>query len=79
MSQPAIYELAGGERVVWAEGSGAIVLKVREPCGDPVELGAAEALEVGGLLVRLAKEGCVFAHAAEFTVYHPGSEAGERR
>lgn len=57
MSKSTVYELAGGEIVVWAEGSGAIMLKVRQPFGDPVELGEAEALELGELLVRLAKEG----------------------
>jgi len=35
----------------------AIMLKVREPFGDPIELGEAEALELVELLVRLAKEG----------------------
>jgi hypothetical protein len=52
-----VYGLAGGEIVVWAEGSRAIMLNVRQPFGDPVELGAAEALELGELLVCLAREG----------------------
>jgi hypothetical protein len=51
--------------VVWAEESGAIILKVRQPFGDTVELGEAEALELGEaealelgeLLVRLAQDG----------------------
>jgi hypothetical protein len=55
MSTSAIYELAGGDITVWAEESGAIMLKVREPFGDPVELGEEDALELGALLVRLAK------------------------
>jgi hypothetical protein len=57
MSKSNVYELAGGDIVVWAENSGAIMLKVREPFGDPVELGEEEALELGELLIRLAKEG----------------------
>jgi hypothetical protein len=31
------------------------MLKVREPFGDPVELGEEDALELGALLVRLAE------------------------
>jgi hypothetical protein len=57
MSKSNVYELASGDIVVWAENSGAIMLKVREPFGDPVELGEEEALELGELLIRLAKEG----------------------
>ncbi|MBS0422789.1 MAG: hypothetical protein JSR66_34095 [Proteobacteria bacterium] len=56
MSKSTIYDLASGERVVWAKESGAIMLKTREPFGDPVELGEEEALELGELLVRLAQE-----------------------
>lgn len=56
MSESTVYELASGEIVVWAEESGAIMLAVRQPFGDPVELGEQEALELGELLVRLAKE-----------------------
>jgi len=33
------------------------MLNVRQPFADPVELGAAEALELGELLVCLAREG----------------------
>ena len=57
MSKSTVYELSGGDITVWAEGSGAIMLKVREPFGDPVELSEADALELGQLLVRLAEEG----------------------
>jgi len=57
MRKSTVYELAGGEIVVWADESGGIMLKVRQPFGDPVELGEAEALELGELLLRLAKEG----------------------
>jgi hypothetical protein len=56
MSNSTVYELAGGEIIVWAEESGAIMLKVQQPFGDPVELGEEEALELGELLVRLAEE-----------------------
>lgn len=56
MSTRPIYELAGGNITVWSEESGAIMLKVREPFGDPVELGEEDALELGALLVRLAKD-----------------------
>jgi hypothetical protein len=56
MSNSTVYEFAGGEIVVWAEESGAIMLKVRQPFGDPVVLGEADALELGELLVRLAKD-----------------------
>lgn len=41
---------------MWAQESGAIMLKVRQPFGDSVELGEAEALELGELWVRLARE-----------------------
>jgi hypothetical protein len=34
-----IYELAGGDVAVCVEKSGAIMLKVREPFSDPIELG----------------------------------------
>jgi hypothetical protein len=57
MSKSTVYELAGSDITVWAEGPGAIMLKVREPFGDPVELSEADALELGQLLVRLAEEG----------------------
>ena len=56
MSNSTVYELAGGDICVWAEESGAIMLKVREPFSDPVELGEDEALELGELLIRLAKD-----------------------
>ena len=56
MSKNPIYELAGGDITVWVEESGAIMLKVREASGDPIELGEQDALELGELLVRLAKD-----------------------
>ena len=55
MSTRPIYDIADGDITVWQEESGVIMLKVREPFGDPVELGEADALELGALLVRLAK------------------------
>ena len=56
MSTNQVYELAGGDITVWTEESGAIMLKVREPFGDPVELGEQDALELGALLLRLARD-----------------------
>jgi hypothetical protein len=56
MTTRPLYELAGGDIAVWAEESGAIMLKVREPFGDPVELSEEDALALGTLLVRLAKD-----------------------
>jgi hypothetical protein len=56
MNTRQIYELAGGDITVWTEESGAIMLKVRAPFGDPVELGEEDALELGALLVRLVKD-----------------------
>jgi hypothetical protein len=56
MSTRPIYELSGGDITVWAEESGAIILKVREPFGDPIELGEEDALELAALLVRLVKD-----------------------
>jgi hypothetical protein len=56
MSTRPIYDIADGDIVVWQEESRVILLKVRQPFGDPVELGEAAALELGALLVRLAKD-----------------------
>jgi hypothetical protein len=49
-----IFEMASGDISVWVDGS--IHLKVNSAFKDPVELGESEALELGELLVRLAKE-----------------------
>lgn len=57
MSTTPVYELADGDITVWVEESGAIMLKVREPFGDPVELGEQDAHELGALLVRLSRDG----------------------
>jgi len=56
MSTVPVYELAGGDIALWSD-NGVIMLKVREPFGDPVELNEHEALEIAELLVRLAKAG----------------------
>jgi hypothetical protein len=55
MSTDTTYELAGGEISVWVD-DGVIMLKVREPFGDPIELSQHEAHELGALLVRLAED-----------------------
>jgi hypothetical protein len=56
MSDELIFKLASGDITVWRDSSGAIMLKVREPFGDPLELAEHEALELAEVLVRLAKE-----------------------
>lgn len=56
MSDEPIFTLASGGITVWSDGSGAIMLKVTEPFGDPIELAEHEALELAEVLVRLAKE-----------------------
>jgi hypothetical protein len=50
-----VYRLAGGDIVVWRDAGGVIFLKVEEKYRDPVELAEHEALELGELLVRLAR------------------------
>ncbi len=49
-------ELAGGDIVLWAEAGGPIMLKTREPHGDPVELNEHQAEELASQLLKLAKE-----------------------
>lgn len=44
--------MASGDICVWVDGG--IHLKIRAAGTDPVELGQAEALELGELLLRLA-------------------------
>lgn len=41
-----MFELAGGEIVLWAEDGGPIMLKVVQKYGDPVELAEHEAQEL---------------------------------
>jgi hypothetical protein len=55
MSTVGIYELAGGAVALWLDESGSIMLAVREPLGDPVEL-SEEALDISAALTRLAQE-----------------------
>ena len=50
----SVYELAGGELLVWLDGG--ICIKTVEPHGDPVELGEQEALDLARLLTRLVGE-----------------------
>ena len=40
----------------WIEQTSSVMLKAVSPHGDPVELAAAEAIEVGEALVRLGRE-----------------------
>lgn len=54
MSTDPIYELAGGDINVWVD-NGVIMLKIREPYGDPIELNEEQALELADLLARLAR------------------------
>lgn len=50
-----VYRLAGGDIAVWRDAGGVIFLKVEQKYHDPVELADHEALELGELLLRLAK------------------------
>jgi hypothetical protein len=52
-----IFELAGGEIVVWQDESGVIHLKTLEKHNDPVELNEHEAQELAELLLRLVEKG----------------------
>jgi hypothetical protein len=56
METNPIYEIAGGDVTLWLDDCGSIMLKVREPFGDPLELNEHEALELAELLTRLAKQ-----------------------
>ena len=50
-----VFECAGGQLAIWVD-EGVIMLKSKEPYGDPVELNDDEALELSDLLRRLADE-----------------------
>lgn len=50
------YDIAGGSLAIWLDEGGAIMLKVRESSGDPVELAEHEALGLAALLMRLTME-----------------------
>jgi hypothetical protein len=49
-------DLDGGQIELWLGEGGSIMLKVREPFGDPVELSEHGALEVAAVLERLPEE-----------------------
>lgn len=51
-----VFEMASGDVSVWMDAGGAICIKFNGRFDDPVELGEREALELGSLLVRLARE-----------------------
>ena len=46
------------------------MLNVREPFGDPTELGEEDAHELGELLIRLTRGRYSFAHTSDFP-FHP--------
>jgi hypothetical protein len=48
-----MYQIAGGEIVLWADNDGPIMLKVMEKHGDPVELADHEAQELVDCLQNL--------------------------
>lgn len=49
-----VYELAGGEVIVWEAERASIHLKLASKHGDPVELNAEEARELASVLTKLA-------------------------
>ncbi len=49
-----LYELAGGEVIVWQTDGTSIHLKLMSEYGDPVELNAEEARELAIVLNKLA-------------------------
>jgi hypothetical protein len=49
-----LFNIAGGQILVWLDDSGSVCIKTAEPHGDPVELAEHEALELAHLLTRLA-------------------------
>jgi hypothetical protein len=51
-----MYNLAGGEILVWAEDGGPIMLKVTTVHGDPIELAEHEAQELVRCLQQLLEE-----------------------
>jgi hypothetical protein len=52
----AIHHRSGGEVTLWIEQGTSIQLKAVTPHGDPVELSADEAEELGRLLLQLAEQ-----------------------
>lgn len=51
--EPKIYELSGGELVLWAERGGAVMIKIVSKFCDPVELGEGEVEELISVLKLL--------------------------
>jgi hypothetical protein len=51
-----VFEMADGDISVWAEPDGAICLRLNSRYNDPVEMSEGEALELGRLLMRLARD-----------------------
>lgn len=49
-----IFEMASGDISVWMDGG--ICMKLNTKFNDPVELSEREAIELGELLIRLARE-----------------------
>ena len=50
-----VFNIAGGQILVWLDDSGSVCIKTAEPHDDPVELAEHEALELASLLTRLAE------------------------
>jgi hypothetical protein len=53
-ASPEVYELAGGEFVLWADKA-SVMIKVMGSTRDPVELGEGELEELIEILQALAK------------------------
>jgi hypothetical protein len=53
MDEPDVFELSGGEVVVWADPAGSVMLKIVSSHGDPVELGEGEVDELIQVLTAL--------------------------
>jgi hypothetical protein len=51
-----LYEMASGDISVWLDPGGAICMKLNGKFNDPIELGEREAMDLGALLIRLARE-----------------------
>ena len=51
-----LHTLFGGDLVLWVEQSGSIMIKAKEPHGDPIELSRDEARSLAALLTLLADE-----------------------
>jgi hypothetical protein len=56
------YEIGGGTVTLWLDEAGAILLKVRELPGAPLELAGHEALGLAAHLMRLAMQPGVEPH-----------------